>query len=140
MNPRIRWETCSFRESAEGDYKRVLSFAIDKYADLIKTVKNQIKSPLADKNPLALLLVSGVEIFEKDGEELLVIRDKNNTAQILSDAGYVDVKTVPYLKRYALSLKGAGLLVMFHNDVAAGRLYAKPLSVVTEKSVIRLAY
>ncbi|MDR0487215.1 MAG: SWIM zinc finger domain-containing protein [Treponema sp.] len=140
MNPRIRWDACSFREPVEGDYKHALSFAGPVYADVIKAVKNQIKNPLSDKNPLAFLLVSGVELLKKEDEELLVIRDKNNAAQILSDAGHVDVKTLPHLKRYAAALRGTGLLVMYHNDVATGRLCAKPLSVVTEKSVIRLAY
>jgi hypothetical protein len=140
MNPRARWDACVFREPAEGDYRRALSFASPVYADVIKAVKNQIKSPLADKNPLAFLLVSGVELLEKDGEELLVIRDKNKGAQILCDAGHVEVKTIPLLKRYASALKNTGLLVMYHNDIAAGRLCAKPLSVVTEKSIIRLAY
>jgi hypothetical protein len=140
MNPRIRWDACSFREPVEGDYQHALSLASPVYADVVKAVKNQIKNPLSDKNPLAFLLVSGVAVLEKDGEELLVIRDKNNAAQILSDAGYVDVQTVPHLKRYAGALRNAGLFVMYHNDLATGRLCAKPLSIVTEKSVIRLAY
>jgi hypothetical protein len=140
MNPRIRWDACSFREPVEGDFKHILSFASPMYADVVKAVKNQIKNPLSDKNPLAFLLVSGVELLKKDDEELLVIRDKNNAAQILSDAGYVEVKTLPHLKRYAGALRDMGLFVMYHNDVATGRLCAKPLSLVTEKSVIRLAY
>jgi len=140
MNPRARWDACSFRETGEGDCRRALSFAKPVYADVIKAVKNQIKSPLADRNPLALLLVSGAELLVKDGEELLVIRDRDNGAQILCDSGPVGVKTVPLLKRYASALKNAGLLVMYHNDIAAGRLCAKPLSVVTEKSVTRLVF
>jgi len=140
MNPRARWDACSFRGPEEGDYRRALSFASPVYAEVIKAVKNQIKSPLADKNPLALLLVSGVELLEKDGEELLVIRDRDNGAQMLCDAGPIDVKTVPLLKRYAGALKNTGLLVMYHNDIAVGRFCAKPLSVVTENSIIRLVY
>jgi len=140
MNPRIRWDAHTFRESAETDYKHVLSFANPVYADVIKAVKNQIKNPLADENPLALLLVNDVEILKKGDNELFVIRDANGAAQILSDAGYVDVKTVNLLKSYASALKNTGLFVMFHNDIDTGRLYAKPLSVVTEKSITRLAY
>jgi hypothetical protein len=137
-NPRIRWDAYSFRETTQADYKRVLSFASGEYADIIKAVKNQIKSPLADKNPIALLGVNGMELYNKGDEALLVARGKNG-AQILSDAGYVDVKTVALLKRYA-NLSNAGLLVMFHNDIGTGRLCAKPLSIVTENAVIRLAY
>jgi hypothetical protein len=140
MNPRIRWDAYSFREGGNDDYGRVLSFASPVYADVVKAVKNQIKSPLADKNPLAFLLVSGAEILKNEEDELLVIRDKDGAAQILSDAGYVDVKTIPLLRRYAGALKNTGLFVMYHSDINTGRLCAKPLSVVTEKSITRLVY
>jgi hypothetical protein len=140
MNPRIRWDAYSFREPTKTDYQRVLSFASPVYADVVKAVKNQIKSPLADKNPLALLLVSSVEILKNEDSELLLIRDKNGAPQILSDAVYADVQTVPLLKRYTGALANSGLLVMFHSDISTGRFCAKPLSVVTEKSITRLAY
>jgi hypothetical protein len=140
MNPRIRWDAYSFREPTKTDYQRVSSFASPVYADVVKAVKNQIKSPLSDKNPLALLLVSSVEILKNEDDELLLIRDKNGAPQILSDAVYADVQTVPLLKRYAGALANSGLLVMFHSDISTSRFCAKPLSVITEKSITRLAY
>jgi hypothetical protein len=132
LNPRCRYDEYTVRTLTSSDYDRVISFAYNDFSAAHKTVKNQIKSPLADKNPLILL-----KPHEIDG---LVITDKNGVRQTLSDSGYIKIATADIFKRINITSKEAAILVMFSNDIDMGLLTAKPVSIILPDRIIRLAF
>lgn len=133
LNPRIRWEGMEIRDVALEDYKIIKSYAQKSYSEVIKTIKNQIKNPLSDKTPLALLSFS--TIGKVDG--LFTAEDKKGQRLVLED----DFE--PY-STYMLELVDGKvltdncLLVRFHHNLDTGKLRAQPLSLITDDRIIRL--
>ncbi|WP_051033593.1 hypothetical protein [Acetivibrio cellulolyticus] len=136
LNPRIRWENMEIREVASKDYKLIKSFAKTSYTEVIKTVKNQIKNPLSDKNPLALL--SYARIGQVEG--LFVAEDEKGQRVLLED-NYLCFE--PH-NTYMLELVDESvlnnncMLVRFHHNPDTGKLRAQPLSLITDDRIIRL--
>ena len=135
INPRIRFNKCTMRQIKQDDYSLIKSFASDTYAETIKHVKTQLKNPLEDKNPVVLLKVSDIYTVKKtDGQVTTVITDSKGTRQLLDNA-------TPILSLMNLELlKNQVLLVLYENDIDTGLLTARPLSIITEKRIIRLEY
>lgn len=133
LNPRIRWESMEIRNIAVEDYKTIKSYAKKSYAEVIKTIKNQIKNPLSDKNPLVLL--SFVRVGQVEG--LYVIEDEKGQRIVLED------NFEPY-STYLLELVDEKvlvdncMLVRFHHNLDTGKLRAQPLSIITDDRIIRL--
>lgn len=141
-NPRVRWNKYTLSEVKEEHLLKIKAAAKTSFADTAKAVKNQIKSPLSDKNPVFLLHITDVGLVEmEDGTKQLYITDEKGVKQVLQDKGYVDTQSVPFLKRLDNKLLiGNTLLVMFVNDTESGVLAAKPLALVTDKEIVRLVY
>src|SRR5437899_4943564 len=55
LNPRVRWEKMEPRALARGDYARAREHAKTGLRLVIKDVKTQLKSPLGDRHPFALV-------------------------------------------------------------------------------------
>src|SRR5262245_10216394 len=55
LNPRVRWEAMEPRPTTSADHARAREFAKADLRAVIKDVKAQLKSPLGDRHPLALL-------------------------------------------------------------------------------------
>jgi hypothetical protein len=71
-NPRFRTDGFTVRDVAAADYAKIISFACDDFAAVQKSVKNEIKNPLAEKNPMYLLKVSSIlpcDFAENNGEK-----------------------------------------------------------------------
>lgn len=138
MNPRIRWESMSVRDINKNDYLLIKSYAYSSYQEIIKLVKNQIKNPLSSKYPLALLL------FEKIGmvDGKCVMEGTNGQRITLEDMpGGDEPASIGMLEMVSRkNLSGQAMLVRFHNDMDSKRLYAKPLSIISEDGIIRLVY
>ena len=141
MNPRGRWDGYTQRDAVKNDYKKIKEFASNDFSATIKAVKNQIKSPLSDKNPVALLKISEIKLMaDAKGNEALEITDEKGARQGLFDNGHIKHETIAALKSIIGLAKGNALLVMYENDIASGNLFAKPLSLVTDDKIIRLVY
>jgi hypothetical protein len=134
MNPRVRFDKYTMREIKAEDYKRIQSGASDDFAETAKAVKNQIKTPLADKNPAALLKITGIEQMQ-NAEEYIQISDSKNNKQLL----YGSTTRLMSLIDFKL-LKGHVVLVSYENNIETGLLTAKPLSIITDDRIIRLEY
>ncbi|CAM4436307.1 hypothetical protein FHS16_001615 [Paenibacillus endophyticus] len=137
MNVRVRWEEMTMREPLPSDRTAVRSFAEPCFAAAIKAVKNQLKSPLADKNPVMLLHAaqlahtdSGYALIDGQGDRLPLA-----TINRLKDA---TMELLPILDQE--SLIDAAVLVMFEDHIAEGKLVAQPLALVKERETIRLFY
>lgn len=138
LNPRIRWEASEQRPSTPADHARVREHAKTDLRTVLKEVKNQLKSPLGDRHPYAAIKYRSLG---RVGEGL-VIEDPAGERLTLADDGHAgEPATLPLLSMLSPGiLTDQVMLVRFHHDLDAQKLRAKPLSIVTEREVIRLAY
>jgi SWIM zinc finger len=138
LNPRIRWETAEPRPAAITDYTRAREFAKTDLKAVIKDIKTQLKSPLGDRRPVALVKYRALG---KAGEEV-IIEDAAGERIVLADDGYPgDPATLPLLPMISPDVHhDQAMLVRFHHDLDTQKLRAKPLSIVTATDVVRLTY
>ena len=138
-NPRVRWETegTQERKLEQKDLASILSFADGDYAETIKSVKNTIKNPLMDKNPVVLLSLHKACL---NGENL-VIEDTQGNKLTLKDMDAQRFSSAAGLKAVLPAQCGdMALLAMMNNDVPTNFLFAQPLSLITSEKIIRLIY
>ncbi|MFF2888341.1 SWIM zinc finger family protein [Paenibacillus sp. NPDC057967] len=137
-NARVRWEKTKQRDASNADYSTVKSLAAASYPDVVKAVKNGIKNPLSDRNPVKLVAFEAIE----KTEEGYVLRDAQGkylpVASTMITAPQRLEEILPLLP--ADDLKKQAALVMFRHDVDTGRLEVQPMSIITERRIIRLLY
>lgn len=138
LNPRVRWEASEPRPAAAADYTRVREFAKADLKAVIKDVKTQLKSPLGERRPVALVKYRALG---QVGDEV-VIEDAAGERLVLADDGYPgDPATLPLLPMISAEAhQDQAMLVRFHHDLDSQKLRAKPLSIVTATDVVRLTY
>lgn len=136
LNRRVRYESFASRPLTESDMGRIRRHAAASFAEVVKKVKNQLKNPLGDPNPVVLLRAENIvtdsngRIFIADAQgETLELRD------VLADG------TVHLLKYLAEEhLRDVALLGMFNHEMRSGRLVVQPLSIINERELVRLLY
>ncbi|MCZ8520378.1 MULTISPECIES: SWIM zinc finger family protein [Paenibacillus] len=137
INRRIRWEDMTMRAAQPSDFERIRGHACRSYTEAAKTVKNQLKNPLADKHPVLLLHYAGLGKVE----DSWVIEDEQGKRLVLTDSGQPGGAGTALLAQLDVTLtRGGVMLVMFSHDWSTGRLLAHPLSVLSGGGVIRLVY
>ncbi len=138
LNPRVRWEASEQRPVAKPDYARAREFARADLKTVIKDVKTQLKSPLGDRHPVALVKYRALG----RAGDAIIIEDANGERLVLADDNYPgEPPTLPLLPMLPkLVQHDQVMLVRFHHDLDAQTLRAKPLSIVTESDIIRLTY
>jgi hypothetical protein len=136
INPRVRWQEMQIRDIGAGDYATILAAAQKSYPEVIKTVKNQIKNPLADKHPVLLL---GYRRLGKIAEEF-VLEDNDKNRILLRDGRLGLDRPSCHMLQYIEKndLANQALLVRFEHDIAAGTLTAQPLTLVNDTRLVRL--
>lgn len=138
LNHRVRYEQFTSRDVTEQDFAVIAGAAHRSYADVLKTVKNQLKSPLADPEPVVLLHVHEMLLTDQ-GE--YVITDESGQQLKLSDTGVSPQGTLQYLPYVPQELlHNAELLVMFRYESATGNLAVQPLTLIHGEQQIRLLY
>ena len=138
VNPRIRWESMGARPVEARDYERVRGNARDDFAAVVKDVKNSIKAPLADKQPIFALR------FKRIGqvEGTPVVEDAKGERLTMTDTGMTEEPPSCHL----LQLISPGLhenqtlVARFRHDLDRRKLQVKPLSIVTDSGVVRLTF
>jgi len=138
LNPRVRWEASEPRPAAKADYTRAREFARTDLRAVIKEVKTQLKSPLGDRHPFALVKYRALG---RSGDDV-IIEDQNGERLALADDNHDgEPATLPLLPMLPKDVRhDQVVLVRFHHDLDSQKLRAKPLSLVTESDVIRLTY
>lgn len=138
MNPRIRWDEMQPRPVTPADYAKVRSFARKELAPLIKEVKAQLKTPLADRTPLALIEFARIGTVDDD----YVLEDTKGDRIVLQDyRAFEEPDTchlLPLLPPEALA--GGALVGRFHHDLDARTLRFKPLTLLSDARVLRLSF
>jgi len=138
MNRRVRWDELITRVVEAEDVECMSAHAQRSYADVFKKVKNQLKNPLGDKNPVMLLHVS--DIKQTDQNEYVVL-DEAGQQIVLDDVCASHHSTVSLLPLLPVDwTKDAAMLVMFEHRLASGRLLAQPLTIMKDAEMIRLMY
>jgi hypothetical protein len=138
LNPRVRWEAAEPRPAAKTDYARACEHARTDLRAVLKEVKTQLKSPLGERHPVALVKYRALGM----AGDAFVLEDPNGERLGLADDGYADdPPTLPLLPLLPEDTRrDQALLVRFHHDLDSQKLRAKPLSLVTGSEVIRLTF
>lgn len=136
VNPRIRWEGMVPRPIEPRDFQRVREQARGDFAAVIKEVKNNLKAPLADKQPIYALQFR--RIGQIDG--VLVLEDTAGQRLTMTDAGMTEEPASCHLLQLVSPalLENQTLVVRFRHDLDRRKLQIKPLSIVNSSSVVRL--
>jgi len=138
LNPRVRWEKMEARPVAKADYGRAREHAKADLRAVIKDVKAQLKSPLGDRHPFALVRYRALG---RAGDDL-VLDDQSGERLALADDGHdsepATLQLLPLLPQTVRH--DQVMLVRFHHNLDSQRLRAKPLSVLTDSEIIRLTY
>lgn len=138
LNPRVRWEASEPRPVAKADHARAREHARVDLRAVIKDVKAQLKSPLGDRHPHALVRYRALGRAGND----VIIEDQSGERLVLADDAHPgEPAALPLLPMLPGTVRqDQVLLVRFHHDLDTQTLRAKPLSVVTESDIIRLTY
>jgi hypothetical protein len=138
LNPRVRWEASQPRPATPADYAKARSYAKTDLKAVIKDVKLQLKSPLGDRHPVALLKYRALG----RAGDVCIIETADGERLALADDGHPgDPATLPLLPMLPkLARQDQVMLVRFSHELDSQKLRAKPLSIVTESDVIRLTY
>ena len=136
FNARCRWEEMIPRPTTRADFEKVRKASSSDFAALAKSVKNNLKGPLSEKQPVCLLQFKTLGIIEG----VYVIEDKAGNRFSLNDRGMAEEPSSVELLRLvpAEAIRDQVLVGRFRHDLDRCRLEVKPLSIVTECEVIRL--
>lgn len=140
LNPRARWEACSFADLSSADCARIVQHAQSDFTGVIKMVKNQLKDLLLFEHPTVLVSFSKILKVEGKVNEYVILDEKGQTLY-LKPSAYCQESFMTLLERIPEkdAAKGA-LLLLFENDINTGLLFAQPLALVTDEHIIRLIY
>ena len=138
VNPRIRWDGMLSRPLEKQDFAKIRSLGQADFAATIKDVKTQLKSPLADKQPIYAIN------FKQIGQigDAFVAEDAKGERLVLTDAGMTEEPRSCHLLTLLPqdALAGHTLIARFRHDLDSRKLQIKPLSIVTPSSILRLTF
>ncbi|MEN1988596.1 MULTISPECIES: SWIM zinc finger family protein [Paenibacillus] len=138
MNARVRFEGMIPRETKAVDLEAACESAWSSIPEAVKAVKNQLKDPLGDRAPVALLKASRIARTEMGGFAL--VDEAGNTLE-LSDIYRLPGQSTPLLSLVDASLlSDCCVLAMFEHQMDTGRLAAQPLTVIQGDRIARLLY
>lgn len=136
VNPRIRWDGLTSRQIDAKDLAAVRKHGQQDFASLIKEIKSAMKSPLANKRPIAALTYAKIA---KIGDDL-VVEDKQGERIVFTESGQSEEQPSCHLLWLLPKemQKQQTLIVRFHHDLDSRTLKVKPLSIVTKSQIYRL--
>ncbi len=135
MNRRIRWESAEITDAAPETYPLIISKAEGSIAEAVKKAKNELKNTLSDSYAAMLIRFDSIEFAVSDGHPIMKLGEENITLR--ANGNYPD--TVDVLKVMSRQyLENGALLGELFYEADERRFYMCPVSVVTEKEIIRL--
>ena len=136
LNTRCRWEEMLPRALETADLARARAHALADFQSAVKMVKNNLKGPLSEKQPVCLLR------FKRLGRvnDQFVIEDAQGNRLVLTDQGMPEEPQSLSLLRFLPPEASVEQILVgrFHHDLDRSRLEVKPLSLITQSEVIRL--
>jgi len=136
LDPRIRWDEAGDRALTPDDIAAIRGFARP-LAETLKRVKNHLKDPLGHRHPHALVAYRRIGRVD----DRVVLEDAEGARIALVDDPAVDpFDTVPLLPLVDPALREDQVaLLAFLPDLDDHALRAKPLTLVGERAIVRLA-
>ena len=136
VNPRIRWDCETSRQITAKDLEKAQSHGHENFEKVLKATKSNLKSPLANKRPIAALKYAKISRVGDD----LVMEDKQGKRIVFTENGVSDEPPSCHLLWLLPKEmhKNQTLIARFHHDLDTKTLRAKPLSVITRSQVYRL--
>lgn len=136
-NPRIRWEGAMLREPSLEDYAKIRSYAMTSIKEEAKKIKNILKNPMAD--PMLMGLISYKQIgtadedfvLETEAGEKIYLRDREGMEKTVGNLAIMPDSTL---------LENQVMLAAFYYNREQKRLFAQPLTIITEDKLVRLLY
>lgn len=132
-NRRIRWDEYQFGPAPQT--KKIISMAKQNVAEVLKQVRGQLRLPLADKYPVALISFSKVGKVD----EQWVLDGQDGTRLTLTNGAPAEIDTLSIIDLLSnQDLVDGAMLVQFYHELGTGALSAKPLTMITPKRIVRL--
>jgi hypothetical protein len=138
LNPRVRWDAMQPSRLLVEHISKIRAYADESLANLIKTVRQQLKDPLAERSPLVLFKCKRLG---KIGDDLFLEDNAGQRVKLSERSEFEDAETCSFLNSIGSSgVDNQVLLLRFYNDLEKDELTAKPLSLIQETQIVRLAY
>jgi len=136
LNPRVRWSEAGLRPMASSDVAAIRQHGVA-LAPTVKAVLSQLRDPLGERGVFALLRYRSIG----QAGDRIVLEDNAGDRIVLTDEGGLDDFATLHLLALlpSLLLQGQAALVRFVADQDGLRLTAKPLSIISDTTVTRLA-
>ncbi|EMI46302.1 SWIM zinc finger domain-containing protein [Rhodopirellula sp. SWK7] len=136
-NVRVRWDEFEQRELTPDDLRVIRSHAVDRFEQLVKSIRADLKNPLADKRPIVAIGFNRMGTLQ-NGD--LVIEDEAGDRIVMTESGLKEeppsCHLMPMLPTELTS--GQVMIGRVHQDLDNKTLKVKPLSIVTDRQVFRL--
>ncbi|MBX9677244.1 MAG: SWIM zinc finger family protein [Gemmataceae bacterium] len=135
-NPRVRWEGMVPRPLEPRDFEAIRKHARADFALVVKDVKNHLKGPLADKQPIhaiqfrRLTQVGDICVAEDAAGNRLAMTDEGACGEPASC--HLLSALPPKL------LENQTLIARFRHDLDTRKLRIKPLAIVSASAIVRL--
>ncbi|QNK58125.1 SWIM zinc finger family protein [Paenibacillus sp. PAMC21692] len=138
VNRRVRFDGVTSAPALESHLAKARETAEPLLSDAVKRVKNELKNPLGNKQPVLLAAVESLRETE-NGE--IVIADRSGGMLQLGDVPKYGRRTTELLRLLSKEkMEGAAMLLLFAHLPESGRLIAQPLSIIHDAGIIRLWY
>lgn len=138
INPRIRWDAFKTSPLNEEDLNKIKSYSNKDFVELAKMIKGMIKSPLADKNPIALIKIS--ELKKAKDNSYYVGFDEKGNGLTFGDISLFQESLNYVLEQLLDTNKDIYMAVMFENNIDSAILVARPLSIIKDHKILRILY
>ncbi|QDS99213.1 SWIM zinc finger family protein [Adhaeretor mobilis] len=136
VNPRVRWDAATTRQIDGKDLQAIRCHGQRTFAALVKQIKGDLKSPLANKRPIAALSYSQIATVGNK----LVVEDTQGDRIAFTESGLSEEPPSCHLLWLLPKEmhKDQTLIARFHHDLDSHTLKVKPLSIITKSQIYRL--
>lgn len=135
---RVRWDSQTYRSLTSDDFGKIRAAAAKSVAEIVKTAREQLKSPLAERNVWVLIHFAQVG---KVGDAFVLQDASGGTIELVNHVGDERPPALPLLS--ALPPEGHRnhtMLGCVRQDWERNQLVMEPVSLVTENMIVRLGY
>ncbi|MCL2323903.1 MAG: SWIM zinc finger domain-containing protein [Oscillospiraceae bacterium] len=138
VNPRIRWDNFKASPVNKEHIERIKYYMSSNFNELGKSIKNMIRSPLADKNPIALIKISSLK--KAKGSPYYIAFDEFGNGITLGDISIFKENLDYSMDGLLDSDKDVCMAVVFENNMDTSLLVARPISIITDTNILRIIY
>lgn len=143
LNKRIRFEGYQAESITTEVVAKIRQKAQSDFKEILKTIKNQLKNPLADRHPV--MLVSYKQMLmctnEENGKAQYILKDATGESILLENTKKAGTNDTLLSMKFMLQkedLENQVMLGMFEYQEEDNKLIMQPISVITDSTIKRL--